>query len=308
MTSTTTTTRSALGRYGLWQGEAGWSPQLATAAEEAGFTTLWVGGSPGGDLEVVTSLLESTREAVVGTSIVNVWKDDAEPVAAATRRIQDRFPGRFFLGIGIGHPEATRTYKKPYDTLVDYLDALDTAGVDASTRLLAALGPRVLRLSRDRTAGAVPYLTTAQHTREAREILGEDALLAPEHKVALSADPEQAARLAHDTLGFYLGLVNYRRNLEKLGYDAADLEGRGSERLADDLVLRGDLTTSSPGCAPTSRPGRTTSRPTSCSVTATTRSSRSVASGRRCAPDVIAVTRDRAGGAVRIASHDTTHR
>lgn len=238
---TTTTTRSVLGRYGLWQGEAGWSPALATAAEEAGFSTLWVGGSPGRDLGVVTSLLESTRDAVVGTSIVNVWKDDAEPIAAATRRIQDRFPGRFFLGIGIGHPEATRTYKKPYETLVDYLDALDAGGVDSSTRLLAALGPRVLRLSRDRTAGAVPYLTTPQHTREARDILGDDAVLAPEHKVALSADPEQAARLAHDTLGFYLGLVNYRRNLEKLGYDDADLEGSGSERLADDLVLRGDL-------------------------------------------------------------------
>ncbi|GAA1897312.1 TIGR03620 family F420-dependent LLM class oxidoreductase [Lapillicoccus jejuensis] len=240
MTSTPQS-RSVLGRYGLWQGEAGWSPQLATAAEEAGFTTLWVGGSPGGDLEVVARLLESTREAIVGTSIVNVWKDDAAPIAEVTRRLHDRFPGRFFLGIGIGHPEATRTYKKPYETLVDYLDALDAAGVDASTRLLAALGPRVLRLSRDRTAGAIPYLTTPQHTREARDILGDGAVLAAEHKVALSADPEQATRLAHETLGFYLGLVNYRRNLEKLGYDAADLEGSGSERLADDLVLRGDL-------------------------------------------------------------------
>lgn len=239
--TTTPSTRSVFGRYGLWQGEPEWSPELATAAEEAGFSTLWVGGSPGGDLETVTTLLESTREAKVGTSIVNVWKDDAEPIAAATRRIEDRFPGRFFLGIGVGHPEATRTYKKPYDTLVDYLDALDAAGVAAPGRLLAALGPRVLRLSRDRTAGAIPYLTTPQHTRAAREILGDGAVLAPEHKVALTSDPEQASRLAHETLGFYLGLVNYRRNLEKLGYDAADLEGSGSERLARDLVLSGDL-------------------------------------------------------------------
>lgn len=229
------------GTYGLWQGAAGWTEELAVAAERAGYGTLWVGGSPDGDLQLAETLLAATEQVLVGTSIVNVWQDDARTVAASYHRLAERFPGRFLLGLGIGHPEATREYASPYQSLVDYLDELDAAGVPQQGRALAALGPRVLRLAGARTAGAIPYLTTPEHTARARAELGDGVFLAPEHKVALNPDPAVALGLARTTVGFYLGLSNYTRNLRTLGFTDADLADGGSPRLVDELVYRGPL-------------------------------------------------------------------
>ncbi|SDD81455.1 LLM class F420-dependent oxidoreductase [Auraticoccus monumenti] len=229
------------GTYGVWQGTAGWTEELAVAAEQAGYGTLWVGGSPDGDLRLAETLLAATDRVLVGTSIVNVWKDDARTVAASYHRLEERFPGRFLLGLGIGHPEATGEYASPYQSLVDYLDELDAAGVPQQGRALAALGPRVLRLAGARSAGAIPYLTTPEHTARARVELGAGVFLAPEHKIALNPDPAVARDLARTTVGFYLGLTNYTRNLRTLGFTDADLADGGSERLLDELVYRGPL-------------------------------------------------------------------
>ena len=229
------------GTYGLWQGAAGWTEELAVAAEGAGYGALWVGGSPDGDLELVETLLAATERVLVGTSIVNVWKDDASTVAASYHRLAERFPGRFLLGLGIGHPEATREYASPYQSLVDYLDELDAAGVPQQGRALAALGPRVLRLAGARSAGAIPYLTTPEHTARARAELGDGVFLAPEHKVALNPDPAVALGLARTTVGFYLGLRNYTRNLLTLGFTEDDLADGGSDRLVAELVHQGSV-------------------------------------------------------------------
>ena len=184
--------RDHLGRFGVWRGQQDLTPELAAGLEQLGFGTLWVGASPGGDLERVEEFLAATTRLTVATGIVNMWSADARVVAASRARIEARFPGRFLLGVGAGHREATSQYAHPYQTLVSYVDTLLDGGVPADGLVLAALGPKVLRLAAERTAGAHPYLVPPGYTRQARDILGAGPLLAPEQKVVLEADPRRA--------------------------------------------------------------------------------------------------------------------
>jgi probable F420-dependent oxidoreductase len=230
-----------LGRIGIWRHATGLSPELAAEVEALGYGAIWIGGSPGGDLRLAEQLLDATEHIAVATGIVNVWKDNAATVGASYLRIADRYPGRFLLGLGIGHPEATQEYRQPYATLVSYLDELDDLGVPAEARVLAALGPKVLALAARRTAGAHPYLVTPDHTREARQLLGAGPLLAPEQKVVLETDPERARAIGRPRVEKpYLGLSNYLANLRRLGWTDADFADGGSDRLIDALVLHGD--------------------------------------------------------------------
>jgi probable F420-dependent oxidoreductase len=232
--------RERLGRYGVWRGAWQTTPAIAAGLELMGYGALWLGGSPDGDLLIVDDLLDATSALVIGTSIVNIWKDDAAVVAGSFHRIEGRHPGRFILGIGAGHREATPEYAKPYDALAAYVDALLGHGVPASGIVLAALGPRVLRLAADRTAGAIPYLVTPEHTRQARDLLGAGPLLAPEHKAVLDTDVARASELGRRRVrNPYLGLVNYTSNLRRLGFTDADVTGDGSDRLIGALVALG---------------------------------------------------------------------
>lgn len=183
--------RDQLGQWGIWRGAYQLTGELAASLEGYGFGALWVGGSPDGDLVKVEELLDATRTLTIGTSIVNIWKDDPHEVARSFARVRQRHPGRFVLGAGAGHPEATQQYQRPYQTLASYADTLLDDGVPRDALVLAALGPRVLRLARDRTAGAIPYLVPPEHTRLAREVLGPEPLLAPEQKAVLT--PTSAA-------------------------------------------------------------------------------------------------------------------
>jgi probable F420-dependent oxidoreductase len=236
---------NALGRIGVWHRAAGLTPGLAAELERLGYGTLWVGSSPGGDLAIVEELLDATSTLVVATGIVNIWKDEPRPIAAAWHRITAKHPGRFLLGVGIGHPEATGDrYAKPYQALVGYLDELDEAKVPATERAVAALGPRVLRLAAERSLGAHPYLVTPEHTRRAREILGAGPLLAPEQKVVLNPDPAAARAIGRPGIANpYLALVNYTSNLRRLGFADADFADGGSDRLIDALLGHGDAAT-----------------------------------------------------------------
>ena len=233
----------ALGTLGVWQFTVKATPELAAAAEQQGYGAFWIGGSPTGSLEQVEPLLDATERITVATGIVNMWTDDAATVAASYHRLEGKHPGRFVLGVGIGHPEAITDYRSPYDKIVEYLDQLDDAGVPGDRRILAALGPKVLELSAARCAGAHPYLTPPEHTAFARKILGPDAVLAPEHKVVLETDPEQARAVGRKVVKRYLGLVNYRQNLLRFGFSDDDVAGEGSDRLIDALVLHGDAET-----------------------------------------------------------------
>ncbi|WP_199429301.1 LLM class F420-dependent oxidoreductase [Qaidamihabitans albus] len=233
-----------LGKIGIWRWASGLNPALAAEVERLGYGAIWIGGSPPADLELAERLLGATSTLTVATGIVNMWNADAATVAESYHRIAEKHPGRFLLGVGVGHPEATQEYQKPYDKIVSYLDELDEAGVPVEGRALAALGPRVLKLARERTAGAHPYLTTPEHTRQARGILGTAALLAPEQKVVLETDPERAREIGRPPVrNPYLGLVNYRKNLLRLGWTEADIDNGGSDRLIDALAIHGDAAT-----------------------------------------------------------------
>ena len=228
-----------LGRFGIWQHTGNSSPELVAEADRLGYGTYWIGGSPRAPLDIVEAALDASERIVVATGIVNMWADDAEPIADAYHRIEAKHPGRFLLGVGIGHPEAVKEYKSPYETMVDYLDALDAAGVPKDRMCLAALGPKVLKLAADRTLGAHPYLTDPPHTASARKIVG-DALLAPEHKVVLTTDVDDARAVGRKALKMYLGLVNYRNNWLRNGFTEADLAEGGSDRFVDTFVLHGE--------------------------------------------------------------------
>ncbi|MBS9535630.1 LLM class F420-dependent oxidoreductase [Mycobacterium sp. M1] len=232
------TLKPELGRYGVWTGGSP-TPAQAAEIERLGYGAIWVGGSPAADLAFAEPLLAATSTLSVATGIVNVWSAPAGPVAESFHRIDAAYPGRFLLGVGVGHPEATAEYRSPYEALVDYLDALDAAGVPMERRVLAALGPRVLRLAAERSAGAHPYLTTPEHTAHARELLGPAALLAPEHKVVLSTDVAAARTAGRDAVGFYLRLSNYVNNWRRLGFGDDDVAAPGSDRLIDAVIAHG---------------------------------------------------------------------
>lgn len=236
-----TTDTPDLGPFGIWRHFSGVPPELARLIETSGYGTIWLGGSPPADLTSAEEVLDATESVVVATGIVNIWSAAAPAVAESFHRIDKKHPGRFLLGIGAGHPEATQEYQKPYDALVGYLDALDEGGVPVERRVLAALGPKVLKLSADRSAGAHPYLTTPEHTAEAHAILGPDKILAPEHKVVLESDPVKAREIGRPPVNNpYLHLRNYTNNLKRLGYSEEEIADGGSDRLIDALVAHGD--------------------------------------------------------------------
>ncbi|CAN5157571.1 LLM class F420-dependent oxidoreductase [soil metagenome] len=227
-----------LGRYGVWTGGPV-TPEQAVEIEKLGYGAVWVGGSPSGDLAFVEPILEQTETLQIATGIVNIWSAPASTVAESYHRIENAYPGRFLLGVGVGHPEHTQEYVKPYDALVEYLDVLDAATVPTSRRVLAALGPKVLMLARNRSAGAHPYLTTPEHTAQARELVGNSVFIAPEHKVVLTGDADQARELGRKMVGFYLDLSNYVNNWRRLGFTADDVAKPGSDKLIDSVVAYG---------------------------------------------------------------------
>lgn len=231
------TSKPNLGRFGSFG--RGVTPQQAKEIEALGYGAVWVGGSPPAELEWVEPIMEATTTLQVATGIVNIWTAPAPQVAESFHRIDKAYPGRFLLGIGVGHREAHSEYRKPYDALTQYLDQLDEFGVPADRRVLAALGPRVLKLSAQRSAGAHPYLTTPEHTAQARELIGSAAFLAPEHKVVLTTDADKARAVGRKALDMYFNLANYRNNWQRLGFSEDDITRPGSDRLVDAMVAYG---------------------------------------------------------------------
>ncbi|MGI5133021.1 TIGR03620 family F420-dependent LLM class oxidoreductase [Pseudonocardia sp. CA-107938] len=233
-----------LGLLGAHLREHEVNPDRAAEVERAGYGTLWLDASPPADLALVEELLDATTRMAVGTSVVNVWTADADTVAASYHRIEAKHPGRFLLGVGIGHREVHAEYASPYDTLVSYLDRLAGAGVPADRTVVAALGPRMLRLARDRTAGTMPALVTPEHTRQARAVLGAGKLLLPAHFALAETDAERARAIARSgPAGTALVVSNYANNLRRLGFTDDDLADNGSDRLIDALVAHGDRAT-----------------------------------------------------------------
>src|ERR1700712_2104158 len=187
-----------LGRIGIWQSVNKGGPGLVTRIEELGYGAFWLGGSP--SVEQARPYVEAGTTIPVITGILNVWQHDPADVARDHAKLTADHPDRFILGIGIGHPEATSDYTRPLKTMRDFFDGLDRAEtpVPKDQRLAAALGPKMLDLSAERSLGTHPSFIDPQHTRFARERLGAGALVAPEVAVVLEADPETARTIARD--------------------------------------------------------------------------------------------------------------
>ena len=238
------------GAIGVWspqlrEGDAHDVAEAAAELEQLGYGTIWVPGREHEDIEErLRLLLSATERMTVATGIVSIWTHPADATAALQTRLTSEFPGRFLLGLGVSHaPAVGGRYRKPLTEMGRYLDALDAADppVPRTERVLAALAPRMLGLARERALGSHPYLVTPAHTRSAREALGPDALLAPEQTVVLEEDADTARAVARQWLARYLQLPNYAKNWVRIGFDPADVENGGSDRLVDALVAWGDV-------------------------------------------------------------------
>ena len=245
-----------LGKLGVWTMTDAMTAAAAAAfarrVEQLGYGALWIPESVGRNALVHASwLLANTDTLVVATGIANIYGRDALAMSSAQLTLNEQSNGRFLLGIGVSHVHLVEglrghSYAKPIETMRAYLDAMSKATYQAakpaqpSLTLLAALGPRMLALAAERADGAHPYLITPDHTAQARAILGPGKLLCPEQKVLLQADPVKARAVARKAIRRYLALPNYRNNLMRLGFTAADFDENGSDRLVDALVAWGD--------------------------------------------------------------------
>ena len=242
-----------MGPIGVWSGElrgveSGERAEAAAELDQLGYAAAWVpAGDDRGQLIAFREMLDASSKLVLATGILSIWTTEPGTVAGGHAALVGKHAGRFVLGLGVSHPHLVERqghqWERPLEKMATYLDGLDRASppVPAGERVLAALGPRMLELSRDRAAGAHPYLVTPDHTRRAREVMGPGPLLAPEQKVILDDDATRARTLARERIGFYLDAPNYRRNLLRLGFGPDDLENGGSDRLVDSLVVWGGL-------------------------------------------------------------------
>jgi len=238
-----------IGPVGLWTSSGLWTAagdemtDAAAELDDLGYGALWLGSSAG-DLAPHESLLAATTRLVVVTGIINVWTNPPALVAESYQRANTAHPDRMLIGLGSSHAPLVEAeeYRQPLTRLRRYLDELDAVDptVPTNRRVLAALGPKTLTLAAERSAGAHPYLTTPDHTVEARQIVGPSVLLAPEQKVIFESDPATARAIARNTLSQYLQLPNYTNNFLRMGFSPDDLEHGGSDRLVDGLTAWGD--------------------------------------------------------------------
>ena len=248
----------ALGRVGVWTGVLDSVPsaearRIAGRLEGLGFSTLWIPETVGRDPFVTAALLlAATSDLTVATGIANIYARDAVTMANTQRTLEEAFPGRFLLGLGVSHHHLVdrvrhHDYSKPYSRMVEYLDAMDGAvfrAVGPEQRpptVLAALGPKMLRLAGERALGAHPYFVPVAHTAEARGILGPGPILAPEQMVVLDADVRRARDIARSGMAVYLRAPNYVNNLKRLGFTDDDVADGGTDRLVDAIVATGGV-------------------------------------------------------------------
>ena len=234
-----------IGRVGVWAtelrfGDTDAIDQAAVEIESLGYGALWFpGGIDDAVLDDVDRLLSKTSRIVIGTGIINIWKQDAADVAAWWKGQSAERQARVWLGVGVSHAMLIGAdWMKPIAKTRLWLDEALAAGLPGDALCVAALGPQMLALARDKTGGAHPYLVTPEHTAAARAILGPGKLLAPEQGVVLERDPETARALARGAVQFYSGLPNYANNWKRYGFTDEDIATM-SDRLIDGLFAWG---------------------------------------------------------------------
>jgi probable F420-dependent oxidoreductase len=244
------------GRIGVFAGPLNGQPtsvqrEFVREMERLGYGTLWYGEALAQEAFARGAIyLAATERLVIASGIANIWARDAAAMANGGRTLIEAWPGRFILGIGVSHAPLVRmrghAYERPYSAMREYLDAMDAAPwrgpeTEVPPIVLAALGPRMVGLAGERTAGAYPYFTTTAHIREVRGILGPEPFLAADLPVVLAGDLAAARAIGDRHLSFYLGSANYRNNLLRIGWSEGDLETPGSDALFEAIVAWGDL-------------------------------------------------------------------
>lgn len=251
--------RRRLGRVGVWHSALGLraaDEERAAAAtiEELGYQALWFGEAVANKEAFAHAgiLLAATRRIVIASGIASIYSRDATAMSNGGNALEEAYPGRFVLGIGVSHAPMVElrghAYGKPVAAMREYLDAMERAKysppppAEPLPVLLAALRPRMLELARDRSYGAHPYLVTPRHSAMARKLLGPEPVLAPEQGFVLETDPARARAAAREHLSVYLKLPNYVNSWREEGFEDADFADGGSDRLVDGLVVWGDAT------------------------------------------------------------------
>jgi probable F420-dependent oxidoreductase len=244
-----------LGRLGVWYAmdklDGAQLADLAKTVESNGYSALWYPESRGYEsMSLATYLLSKSDRLVIGSSIANIYARDPFTARRAMVSLNDWFGDRFVLGLGVSHipmVEGLRghRYDKPLGTMRAYLDGLhkDLPDGREAPVVVAALGPKMLELSAEKSMGAVPYNVTPKHTAQAAKILGPKKVLAVEQKVTIETDPVKARALGRKELARYMVLPNYRNNWLREGFGEADLEGGGSDKFIDAMCLWGDAAT-----------------------------------------------------------------
>jgi len=243
-----------LGRIGLWsrqlrRGDRERANDAVVELESLGYGTIWMPGGSGTEFfAIADDFLGTTQRIVIASGILSAWTNPPIEIASARASLVGGYPERFLLGLGVSHPHSVesqtgRRYEHPVAVMRTYLDELasTSAAVPRDELVLAALGPRMLELSRDRTWGAHPYFVTPDHTRFARFVIGPGHMLAPEQAVVLENNPDRARTIARRHTEAYLSVPNYSNNLLRLGFREADFASGGTDRLVDALVAWGDI-------------------------------------------------------------------
>ena len=247
-----------LGRVGVWSADpermtAAEAGRFANEVEALGFKTLWIQESLGSK-EIFAHaglLLAATKTLVIATGIANTWARDPVAMANGAKTLVEAYPDRFLLGVGVSHRTSVAVrggrYEKPLEHMRAYLDAMDRAPFvgpnrddPPAPRVIAAIGPRMLRLAAERSLGAHPYFVPLEHTPIARKTLGPEPLLAVEQAAVVGLDREKTLAAAKRHTKYYLALENYANGLRRLGWADADLADTGSEKLQDAIVASGD--------------------------------------------------------------------
>jgi probable F420-dependent oxidoreductase len=216
--------------------------------EELGWPAFWIPERDGREAMTHAGFLLSCTERIsVINGIARIWSREPRWTQGAALLLADAYPDRHLLGLGFG---GERPGTKPLQAMSDYLDEMDAATSANPAprapmrRLLAAYGPKMLEMARDRSEGAHTYHVTVRHTAQARKVLGDSPFLGVEQAVLLESDPDKARAIAREHLHVYFTTKYNIAKFLRLGYTEADIDGgRGSDRLVDDLVYWGDLDT-----------------------------------------------------------------
>lgn len=245
-----------LGKLGVWSFIDNMTSreavQFAQQLEQWGYSALWIPEAVGRDpFAIISFMAAHTKKLIFATGIANIWARDPMAMNAIHKTVAELAPGRFIMGLGVSHAPLVKdirghAYQKPVSTMRNYLESMQNSLYMAPTAespapiVLGALRQHMLQLSAEKASGAHPYFVPPEHTAWARNILGPDALLCPEQKLLLESDPDNARRIARSHMGTYTALDNYKNNLRQFGFEDADFENSGSDKLVDAIVAWGD--------------------------------------------------------------------